>query len=63
MTKELNYEEAVKQLEDIVAKMENDELDIDQMSGQLKVAQRLIKQCKDKLTKADAEIKKILDSE
>ena len=37
MTKELNYEEAVKQLEDIVAKMENDELDIDQMSGQLKV--------------------------
>ena len=63
MTKELNYEEAVKQLEDIVAKMENDELDIDQMSGQLKVAQRLIKQCKDKLTKADAEIKKILDNE
>ena len=63
MTKELNYEEAVKQLEDIVAKMENDELDIDQMSWQLKVAQRLIKQCKDKLTKADAEIKKILDSE
>lgn len=63
MTKELNYEEAVKQLEDIVAKMGNDELDIDQMSGQLKVAQRLIKQCKDKLTKADAEIKKILDSE
>ena len=63
MTKELNYEEAVKQLEDIVAKMENDELDIDQMSGQLKVAKRLIKQCKDKLTKADAEIKKILDSE
>lgn len=63
MTKELNYEEAVKQLEDIVTKMENDELDIDQMSGQLKVAQRLIKQCKDKLTKADAEIKKILDNE
>ena len=63
MTKELNYEEAVKQLEDIVAKMENDELDIDQMSGQLKVAQRLIKQCKDKLTKADAEINKILDNE
>ena len=62
MTKELNYEEAVKQLEDIVAKMENDELDIDQMSGQLKVAQRLIKQCTDTVTKADAEIKKRLDN-
>ena len=63
MAKELNYEEAVKQLEDIVSKMENDELDIDQMSEQLKVAQKLIKQCKDKLTKVDAETKKILDNE
>ncbi len=63
MTKELNYEEAVKQLEDIVAKMENEELDIDRMSEQLKVAKRLIKSCKDKLTKTDEEIKKILDDE
>jgi len=63
MTKELNYEEAVKQLEDIVAKMENEELDINRMSEQLKVAKRLIKSCKDKLTKTDEEIKKILDDE
>ena len=63
MTKELNYEEAVKQLEDIVAKMENEELDIDRMSEQLKVAKRLIKSCKDKLTKTDEEIKKLLDDE
>lgn len=59
----MKYEEALKQLEEIVAKMENDELDIDTLSEQLKTAQRLIKQCKDKLAKADGDIKKILQSE
>lgn len=58
--KETTYEEALKQLETIVAKMENDELDIDSLSQQLKTAQRLIKLCRDKLAKADGEIKKIL---
>ena len=61
MPKEIKYEEAPKQLEDIVDKMENDELDIDSLSEQLKTAQKLIKACKDKLTKTDEEIKKILD--
>ncbi len=57
----MKYEEALRQLEDIVAKMENDELDIDSLTQQLKTAQKLIRQCKDKLTKTDEEIKKILD--
>lgn len=58
---EMKYEEAVRRLEDIVRKMENDELDIDTMASQLKEAQQLIKLCKARLTKADEEIKKILD--
>ena len=61
--KEIKYEEAVAQLEDIVNKMENDELDIDQLSEQLKKAKELVKLCKDKLTKTDAEIKKLLSEE
>ena len=60
MSKEINYAAAVKELEEIVSKMENDELDIDQMSVQLKRAQELMKLCKDKLTKTDEEIQKIL---
>ncbi|MCD8297091.1 MAG: exodeoxyribonuclease VII small subunit [Prevotella sp.] len=60
MQAEKSYEEAVRQLEDIVRKMENNELDIDSLSCQLKTAQELIKMCKDKLTKTDEEIKKIL---
>ena len=58
--KEIKYEAAYAELQSIVNKMENDELDIDQLSEQLKRAQELIKLCKDKLTKTDEEIKKIL---
>ena len=58
--KEIKYDAAFAELQSIVNKMENDELDIDQLSEQLKRAQELIKLCKDKLTKTDEEIKKIL---
>ena len=60
MKEELKYEQAFAELQTIVRRMENDEMDIDQMSEQLKRAQKLIKFCKDKLTKNDEEIKKIL---
>ena len=56
----VNYEAAVRRLEEIVKKLENDELDVDQMSVQLKEAQQLISQCKERLTKVDADIKAIL---
>ena len=59
----MNYEDAVKRLEEIVKKMENDELDIDQMAQQLKEAQQLIKLCKDRLTKVDADIKAVMDAQ
>jgi len=60
MSKDIKYEAAYAELQAIVRKMENDELDIDQMTEQLKRAQELIKLCKVKLTKTDEEIKKIL---
>jgi exodeoxyribonuclease VII small subunit len=44
------------QLEAIVRKMESNELDIDEIAAQLKTAQRLIKFCRDKLTKTEAEL-------
>lgn len=62
MMKELKYEDAVRQLEEIVAKMDSDELDVDSLSLQLKTAQKLIKLCKDKLAKTDEEIKKTLEN-
>ena len=56
----MKYEEALSQLEDIVSKMENEELDIDELTTELKQAQKLVKLCKDKLAKTDKEIKTIL---
>ena len=60
---EPKYEEALQELQAIVRRMENDELDIDQLSTQLKRAQELIKLCKDKLTKTEADIKSILSEQ
>lgn len=60
MTKAQKYEEAVQQLEEIVARMESDEIDVDTMAKQLAKAKQLIALCKAKLTKADDEIQKIL---
>lgn len=63
MKKAIKYEEAVKELEEIVRQMESDRLDIDIMSDRLKRAQELITICKSKLKKTDEEIRKILDKE
>ena len=59
MNEELKYEEALAQLDTIVRKMESNEYDIDELAAQLKTAQRLIKFCKDKLTKTEEELQKI----
>lgn len=57
------YSEAMKRLEEIVSRIESNELDIDQLGEYLQEAQKLIKFCKNKLYKADAEIKKILEED
>lgn len=57
----MKYEDAVKQLDEIVSKVENNELEIDELTTQLKRAQELIKFCRDTLYKTDEEVKKLLE--
>lgn len=59
--KKQTYDEAIKKLKQIVAQVEDNELDIDSLGVKLKEAQELIKYCKERLYKADEEIKKILE--
>ena len=59
----MKYEEALQQLETIVAQIEDNELDIDQLANRLKEAQKLIKFCKDTLYKTDEKIKALLGEE
>ena len=63
VAKKETYTEAMRKLEAIVERIESGELDIDQLGENLKEAQKLIKFCKDKLYKADEDIKKMLDED
>ena len=60
MQKKPSHEEAMSRLEEIVQNMEDGNLDLDTLTLQLREAKSLIKICKDKLTKTDAEINEIL---
>ncbi len=59
--KEKTYTEAMQELNDILAKIENDDIDVDVLAKETKRATELISLCKEKLYKTDEEIKKILD--
>jgi len=60
MSKELNYEDAMKELETIVAGIEGDHITIDELSNKVKRATELIKTCKTKLYKTEEDVKKVL---
>jgi len=61
MKKTESYNESIAKLRAIVSDIEKGELDVDVLSEKVKEASRLIKVCKDKLHKADEEVKKILE--
>lgn len=61
MDKEITYEKAVKRLEQIVATIENGEMDIDALAKNLKEAKELVDYCKTKLINVEEEVKKCLD--
>lgn len=60
--KEQTYGEAMKELQEIMLSVENDELDVDVLMEKVKKAAELIKFCKDKLLKTNSEIQKVLDN-
>lgn len=57
----MRYSQAKKELEELVAAIESGKLDIDELAKSVKQASGLISFCKDKLTKTDVELQKILD--
>lgn len=59
--KEQSYGEAMQELQDIMYRIENEDLDVDILLEEVKKAANLIRFCKDKLQKTNVEIQKILD--
>lgn len=57
----LTYTSAKKELEAIVLSIESGELDVDLLTDKVKRASELIAFCKEKLTKTEKELQKILD--
>lgn len=54
------YREAVREIETLLTEIEEDETDIDQLSGKVKRVAYLIELCRSKLTKTEKEVEQIL---
>ena len=58
--KNLTYQIALEELEEILHKMETNNLEIDKLSDSVKRASELISFCKTKLKKTEADVEDIL---
>lgn len=59
----MKYNEALQEIQRIVMDLEQNQTDIETLAEKLERAQSLIKICKEKLTKTDEEIQKLLKKE
>lgn len=56
----LSYKEAMEEIESIVAKLEDNQLEVDELSEKVKRVSRLIVFCKSKLHDTEVEVENIL---
>ena len=57
---ELGYAEAVSELEEILAQLDGDDVDVDRLAAQVRRAADLITLCRDRLTAARLEVTRIV---
>jgi exodeoxyribonuclease VII small subunit len=58
--KTVSYNEAMAEVEEILEKIENEELDVDDLAEKVKRVSVLLKICKDKLMKTNEQVEQIL---
>jgi exodeoxyribonuclease VII small subunit len=59
--KKLSYKDALTEIEEILEKLENEELDVDKLTESIKRVSFLLKFCKEKLTTTEGEVQKLID--
>ncbi|NQU54232.1 MAG: exodeoxyribonuclease VII small subunit [Bacteroidetes bacterium] len=59
-TKKVSYNEAMTEIEEILEKIENEELDVDELAEKVKRVSALLKICKDKLHKTNEQVEQVL---
>jgi exodeoxyribonuclease VII small subunit len=60
---EITYKAAVAEIELILGKIEEGELDVDELTENVKRVTKLLNICKEKLQKTETEVNKILSEE
>jgi len=60
MSQDLNYKDALNELSQIAAAIENESISVDELATKVKRAAELIDYCQTKLKSTDTEVKKIL---
>ena len=60
MPEDLKYNKAMTRLEEIIGKIESENIDVDELSERVKEAVNLIKTCKNKIEKAELEVKQVV---
>ncbi|MBI9056601.1 MAG: exodeoxyribonuclease VII small subunit [Labilibaculum sp.] len=59
--KKISYRDAISEIEETIASIENGELDVDELSEKVKRVSELLVVCKDKLHNTEKEVEKILN--
>jgi exodeoxyribonuclease VII small subunit len=60
MEKNLTYEEAYRELQQITEDIENESVSVDDLAAKVKRASELIRLCQDKLKNAETEVSNII---
>lgn len=55
-----SYSESIKELEEILRRMQSDQCDIDHLAASTRRASELIKECRERLTATEEELRSIL---
>ena len=58
---DLKYSKAIERLDEIIALIESDDIDVDELSLKVKEAVSLVKLCKAKIDKAELEVKQVVE--
>ena len=61
-SKKFSYKAAMQEISAIVQRIENEEIDVDELSAQVKKASELIRQCKSKLKNTGSELENIIEN-
>lgn len=57
---EISYKNAICEIEEIIGKMESEEMDVDELTSKVKRAALLLKFCREKLFDTESEVDKII---